>query len=390
MNNLRFTTIALVALLIAGGVASACNVPVFRYALERWRPDRYDVVLFHRGPLAADAQAALKPVYKAEEQELLSLTLVDLDKPLEAENQQLWDRQPKAEAPWMVVMYPAQLRIDVPVWSGPFTAEVAQVLVDSPSRQELAKRLMAGQTAVWLLLESDDKQANDAAAELLQSQIKELEKSLELPELTASPDDEVRSSLPLTVKFSMLRIARDDPQEKLAVQMLLGSEPDLRERAEPMVFPVFGRGRVLFGLVGAGITAENVADSAGFLVGPCSCQLKELNPGFDFLNLADWDRIWGEDAAAATLVAREEEAAASLPGVNVLIPVGLPAAASAPVAAPAPPQTMTTPYTVEEQSGPWSLVNNRLLLLAGLAIAIVLAVVTAVATQRSFARTKDE
>lgn len=385
MRDLRFPFIAVAALLYFGGVASACNVPVFRYALERWRPDRFDVMLFHRGPLAAEVKAALKPVYKAEEQELLTLTLVDLDKPLEPEFKQLWESQPKAEAPWMVVMYPIQLRIDVPVWSGPFTAEAAQTLVDSPSRQELGKRLTAGQTAVWLLLESEDKQANDAAAELLQKQIKELEKSLELPDLTASPDDEVRSSLPLAVTFSLLRIARKDPKEQFTVQMLLGSEPDLRERDETMVFPVFGRGRVLFGLVGAGVTAENIADSAGFLVGPCSCQLKELNPGFDLLNLTDWDRIWGEDAAAAALVAQEEEAAASQPGATVPIPVGMPAAV-----VPTPPRTFTEPYAPEEQGGLLSLLNSRMLLLGGLTIAIVLAVVSAVAAQRSFARSKDE
>ena len=29
--------------------ARACNVPVFRYALERWPADRYEVTVFHRG-----------------------------------------------------------------------------------------------------------------------------------------------------------------------------------------------------------------------------------------------------------------------------------------------------------------------------------------------------
>ena len=101
-------------------------------------------------------------------------------------------------------------------------------------------------------MESGDAKANDEAAALVQQQIKELEKTLELPELTASPDDEVRSALPLTVAFSVLRVSRDDPKEQLLIQMLLGSEPDLRERTEPMVFPVFGRGRALFALVGAG------------------------------------------------------------------------------------------------------------------------------------------
>jgi hypothetical protein len=29
----------------------ACSVPVFRYALERWQPSKYELVVFHKGPL---------------------------------------------------------------------------------------------------------------------------------------------------------------------------------------------------------------------------------------------------------------------------------------------------------------------------------------------------
>ena len=89
----------------------------------------------------------------------------------------------------------------------------------------------------------------------------------------------------------MLRVPRDDPPSSALVAMLIGSEPDLAERTDPMVFPVFGRGRALLPLIGAGITAKNIHDSAAFLVGPCSCEVKEQNPGFDLLLAADWDDV---------------------------------------------------------------------------------------------------
>jgi hypothetical protein len=73
--------------------------------------------------------------------------------------------------------------------------------------------------------------------------------------------------------------------------MLIHSESDLAERTEPMVFPVYGRGRALWGLIGPGITASNIRDSASFLVGACSCEVKEQNPGFDLLLAADWDEL---------------------------------------------------------------------------------------------------
>ena len=31
--------------------SEACQVPVFRYALERWQPDPYELVIVHKGSL---------------------------------------------------------------------------------------------------------------------------------------------------------------------------------------------------------------------------------------------------------------------------------------------------------------------------------------------------
>jgi hypothetical protein len=73
--------------------------------------------------------------------------------------------------------------------------------------------------------------------------------------------------------------------------MLMNSEADLAELNEPLVFPVFGRGRSLLPLVGAGITPENIRGSARFLAGACSCQVKEQNPGFDLLVAANWNEL---------------------------------------------------------------------------------------------------
>jgi hypothetical protein len=96
------------------------------------------------------------------------------------------------------------------------------------------------------------------------------------------------------LSFSTVRLSRDDPREKHLVSMLLGSEPDLEAFREPMAFPVFGRGRVLYALVGKGINEEYVDEACAFLAGPCSCQVKELNPGTDLLMAVDWEALLGE------------------------------------------------------------------------------------------------
>ena len=55
--------------------------------------------------------------------------------------------------------------------------------------------------------------------------------------------------------------------------------------------PIFGRGRAL-GLIGGNdLNADMLAEAATFLIGECSCQVKEMNPGIDILLAADWEAI---------------------------------------------------------------------------------------------------
>ena len=37
--------------LFAASTVWACSIPVFRYALERWQPDNYEVSIFQSGSL---------------------------------------------------------------------------------------------------------------------------------------------------------------------------------------------------------------------------------------------------------------------------------------------------------------------------------------------------
>ncbi len=299
---------ALVALVVvfgfAAGAAYACNVPVFRFALERWRPDPYRMTVIHRGPLA-DAERALIGTLE-EQQDKLSINLavrtIEVSE-LNAADQELSSSLSNPQLPALVVHYPAHLRIAEPVWSGPLDRDTVARLTDSPIRNALVRRLADGQTAVWLLLESGQSEKDDAAALLLQEQLKKLEQELKLPELTDSSEDKLLSATPLHVAFSVLRVPRGAAEQPL-IEMLLHSESDLAGRSDPMVFPVFGRGRALLPLIGAGVTAENIHDSAAFLVGACSCEVKEQNPGFDLLLAANWDTLLAQDGvpliAAAT------------------------------------------------------------------------------------------
>ncbi len=116
----------------------------------------------------------------------------------------------------------------------------------------------------------------------------------ELKEMAPPPIDEFAGP-ELSYEFSILPLSRTDPKEQILLVMLLNSEPDLHEYAdEPMAFPVFGRGRVLCALVGAGIRADNIQEIIAFLTGPCGCEIKAMNPGVDLLMAANWDAAMTE------------------------------------------------------------------------------------------------
>jgi hypothetical protein len=270
----------------------ACSVPVFRYALEHWPADPFQLTLFHRGPLSPAQQETLKKAQPAEgERANILIRLVDLDANPPADLQRLFDQQKDAQTPWMIARFPSSSGVPQPVLSFPFTPESLAAALDSPTRQSIVQRLAEGESAIWLLLDSGHAEADAAAETLLQQRLDYLTSVMTLPQLDESDIANGLVSVPeedLRLDFSILRVSRTDPAEQTLVQLLLQSEPGLAEETEPMVFPIFGQGRALYALVGEGIRHETIEAAAAFLVGKCSCQVKEQNPGVDLLMTADW------------------------------------------------------------------------------------------------------
>jgi len=102
---------------------------------------------------------------------------------------------------------------------------------------------------------------------------------------------DIQSSSPvqITKSFKAISVSRKNPEEKAFLEMLCNSDNKIREDV-PAVIPIFGRGRPLSLLVGDKINHEQIAEACSFILGPCSCQVKELNPGIDLLISFDWDK----------------------------------------------------------------------------------------------------
>lgn len=315
------------AVLASFGKSSwACNIPVFRYALENWPSDTFQVLVVSAGPLDETQRALVhqfqETAVNAERPANLQLIHIDLSQQNVADRlrEELRGEVPAPEVmsrideylrsknngvPQLVVFYPKHW--DRIAWTSDLTRESIDRLVDSPARQEIANRLLSGDSAVWVLLECGRPEEDQAAWERLEAELKAAEQVVKLPERELiETDDFYREDvrIELKVKFSALRIARANPEESAFAALLRGSEADLAEFDEPLVIPVYGRGRTYFALVGKGINGEMIQQNGQFLCGACSCQVKQDNPGVDMLMAVNWeDRVTAQGSAEPPLPA---------------------------------------------------------------------------------------
>ena len=306
-----FIRLTLLFLLALPELVNACSVPVFRYALEHWTPDDYQALVFHRGELSPTHEALLKKM-ESESAANISAKAIDLDDPESAEWKTAWESLKADALPWMVVRPNPKTGINWAKISAGFNAANVARLLDSPARQEYVKRIAAGESAVWILLDGSDEEASNEAASVLDERLKYLESVLQLPELSEADIANGLISVGadgLKLKFSSLRISRQEAVEDMFIKALLDTESDLAELDQPMVFPIYGQGRSLYTLVGKGINQETIDAAAIFLVGSCSCEVKEENPGVDLLMTADWVGMVKRQAEA-TPVANVEASAA--------------------------------------------------------------------------------
>lgn len=87
----------------------------------------------------------------------------------------------------------------------------------------------------------------------------------------------------------------------------------------PRVYAVYGRGRVMQPYTDPHITVDDLTQCLAFLSGPCSCVLKDDNPGVDLLMTWDWD------ATATALEAAAEQAQLGALGYQEVSPTAKPA-----------------------------------------------------------------
>lgn len=290
--------------------AVACNIPVFRYALERWHPDPVQLLVASSQDLGLTEKQVLRTLetrQPTDERAQSSATKAPAnssnakvslvnpkDTQLEPELQQALESL-SPDSPNLLLTSDWKERRRA-IWSGPLSEARAARLLDSPKRAELYQRLLNGDAIVWLMLQSPDADANEKVRKTLQATWTNLSKTLRLPDGIGQPGSELYADVPLALDFSTLEIDPQDQRETYLIELLKRFEPKAVASGQPVLAPVFGRGRVLEVLPAERVNEKLVTELTTFLSGACSCKVKGLNPGFDLLMKANWDvDLFGED-----------------------------------------------------------------------------------------------
>ena len=286
----------MIATLALASVVHACDVPVFRYALERWHSDPFQLVVFHQGTLEAGLDAELRKLEADPNPDSRKVTpnwqIVRIDTTKEVPKlwQAVWQPLQKQSLPVAALCAPEWRMGEEPLWSGALTTEVLHELAHSPKREEVAKLLLAGKAVIWLVIESGKKAKDQALLDLLKAESETLTNTIPVPRNLVRDGINVLTDLPIEANFTIVFVRANDPQEQMLLRLLTNGEAV----TEPLVYPIFGRGRALAQFKGSTLNKGLLEETARFLCGACSCQVKAQNPGFDMLMTVRWEDIFGD------------------------------------------------------------------------------------------------
>lgn len=262
------TSVLLCAL--CGSIAFACTIPVFRFALDRWEPDKFRLVV---------------PAAVARQPDIAKL-LIPLRGNAPANIRIEESADPGVTQPRLLFGTTG----GKPLWSGALDAASLRGLLDSPARASLTKRLLDGESVIWIIADNGTP-ADRAEVERIEKRLRYLEQVVALPPQDPNdPDSRLGPGPPLRLKLGVMRVSLQDPEEKLFCAMLAGTKcAGSLARGEAFAAPVFGRGRVLDAHPPGDLDDAAIEDMSMFLTGRCSCRVKTQSPGWDLLLNIDWD-----------------------------------------------------------------------------------------------------
>lgn len=292
---MKKTGIVASVLILTAAIAMACNVPVYRYALERWPSDPYRLAVVHDTDLAEDQQALIDELDALNESYAPALYIDTVDTRGEVKQKHIrtWlDENPEEETPYALMFYPSVLRVDDPFLQWPLNRSSVDLIKQSPVRQEIARAILKNATAAWLFIRGDDPAQNEQVRAMVRETLDEMEKTLKLNESFLQEMEMYGQDADfLKIQFPIIEMDKNDPNEKLLWTLLSELHSDVADTKEPILIPVYGRGRAMAIMLNEYIKKDYIVDACYYITGACSCEIKAGNPGFDIFIPVPWDEL---------------------------------------------------------------------------------------------------
>jgi hypothetical protein len=266
------------------------------YALNRWPPAPYQAIIIKDGTLNSKEQAALTKLKNSAEfnggnlniiirqfnsaklsESSFAAAITDITRPVK-------DAQ-------LYLFYPTVMEAKNHFWSGTLNTENVNKIINSPFRKKLADYLLRGNAGVFVILESDNDTTNNVTEVFLEKNLRKLEKEAALTaQKPITKDDHAYkgTAIPAKITYKTIKLPQNSTDDIL-VSSFINIAPELQKiKNQVMIFAVFGQGRALPPMIGKSITEENIKYISSFLTGECSCEVKDMNPGFDLLMNINW------------------------------------------------------------------------------------------------------
>lgn len=281
--------------------AQACAIPVFRYALEHWPAQPCRIIVYHQGVFSPEQRAMVDALGQSN---LCSVETCDVAAPSNMADSSLDDPMKI----WRSLPHqPALPTVTLSCWGGrknepqavlsrPFNRETVDALTTkTPFHREVARRLLTGDSVVWVVLTAPDAARNDAARRMLTTTLHKMEQELTLPN-KRDPNDTtfdiaMNTSIPLRMRFTVLEVPGRGLDADLFRSALRSITTNAVTMTEPVVIPVFGRGLALDAFYGPALDAETVQSTCEFLCGDCSCNVKDMQLGVSLFMPINWDAV---------------------------------------------------------------------------------------------------
>ncbi|NQZ68133.1 MAG: hypothetical protein HRT89_08685, partial [Lentisphaeria bacterium] len=294
------------------------DVPVFRYALERWPSAPFSVTVVMRD---ASHKKAAKAYMKTVEAALWDdaghdtnaklFLLVPGDEETTKDfgelTTQILAAHPKENLMLALVTPSFTTNWGEPdmLWSAPANAAAIKTLRESVVRQEIARLILSGESAVMLVDIPKGRDANDPLVLKLLKLLKGFPEQLELPERREDPRAQSRGrpsvgviGPKLRISFPLLKMTAANKEPILrSLLAYLDYDPKKEDPKNAKdvtdnpikLYAVFGQGRALGPLIeGYNLDEETLLELCQFICGPCSCTVKAENPGLDLFMPIDW------------------------------------------------------------------------------------------------------